>query len=98
MYSEIIICLKENADEVFEKQVRMLQERHHAKVVRMGDGEALDYIKSCSADCLFISDEEDMLSKAKEAGLATNNPKAMRESYTKAMEMLKTMGINGGKK
>ena len=97
MYSEIIICLKDNADEVFEKQVKMLEERHHAQVLRMGTKEATDYIKTCPSDILFISDEEDMLLKAKEAGLATNNPGRMRESYLKAMDMLKTLGVNGGK-
>ncbi len=95
MYSEIIICLKDNADEVFEKQVKMLKERHHANVLRMDLTEATDYINTCSSDILFISDEETLLSKAREAGLSTNNPAAMRESYMKAMEMLKSMGIDG---
>ena len=93
MYSEIIICLKNNADEVFEKQVKMLRERH-AKVLRMETKEAAGYIKLCPSDTLFISDDEDLLSKAKEAGLSTNNPATMRESYMKAMEMLKAMGMN----
>ncbi len=92
MYSEIIICIKNNVDEVFEKQVNMLKERHHAQVLRMGTKEATDYIKTCSSDILFISDDEDMLSKAKETGLTTNNPSTMRKSYMKAMEMLKAMG------
>ncbi|MBQ3796909.1 MAG: hypothetical protein II842_11590 [Butyrivibrio sp.] len=98
MYSEIIICLKDNADEIFEKQVKMLKERNHSQVLHMGPKEAADYIKICSSDILFISDDEDMLSKAKEIGLATNNPATMRESYMKAMEMLKTIGMNGGQK
>jgi hypothetical protein len=97
MYSEIIICLKNNADEVFEKQVNMLKERHNAQVLRMEANEASDYIKTCSSDILFISDDEDILSEAREAGLSTNNPATMRESYMKAMDMLKTMGLNGGK-
>ncbi|SFC00670.1 hypothetical protein [Butyrivibrio sp. YAB3001] len=98
MYSEIVICLKDCADEVFEKQVNMLKERHNANVLRIEADEAADYIKTCSSDILFISDEEDILLKAKDAGLATNNPRTMRESYMKAMEMLKTMGMNGGRK
>ena len=98
MYSEIIVCLKNNADEVFEKQLNMLKERHHAIVLRLEIDEATDYIQTCTSEVLFISDDEDMLAKAKEAGLTTNNPAAMRESYMKAMEMLKTMGINGGLK
>jgi hypothetical protein len=97
MYSEIIICLKNNADEVFEKQVNMLKERHNSQVLRMESDEATDYIKTCSSDILFISDDEDILSEAREAGLSTNNPATMRESYMKAMDMLKTMGLNGGK-
>ena len=95
MYSEIIICLNNDADEVFEKQVKMLKERHKAQMLRIEAREAADYLKTCSAEALFISDDEDMLSMAKEAGLATNTPVAMRESYTKAMDMLKAMGING---
>ena len=98
MYSEIIICLKNNADEIFEKQLKMLKERNHAQVLHMGTTEAAGYIKTCSSDVLFISDDEDMLLKAKEIGLATNNPATMRESYMKAMEMLKAMGMNGGQK
>ena len=98
MYSEILVCLKNNADEVFEKQLNMLKERHHADVLRMEMDEAADYIKSCSSEVLLISDDEEMLAKSKAAGLSTNNPAAMRESYMKAMEMLKTMGINGGLK
>ncbi len=94
MYSEIIISVRDNTDEVFEKQVKMLQERHHAKVLRMALDEASGYIEKCSSDILFISDDEDMLSKARAAGLATNGPKAMRESYMKAMDMLKTMGMS----
>jgi hypothetical protein len=93
MYSEIIICLKNDADEVFEKQVKMLKERHHVKELRMKPDEVTGYIKTCSEESLVISDDEDILSKAKAAGLSTNNPVAMRESYTKAMEMLKTLGI-----
>ena len=31
---------------------------------------------------------------AKDRGIATNTPQKMRESYAKAMEMLKAMGIN----
>ncbi len=98
MYSEIIVCLKDNTDEVFEKQLKMLEERHHVQVLRMSTDEATDYIKTCSSEALFISDADDMLSKAKAAGLATNNPAAMRESYMKAMEVLKAMGVNGGRK
>lgn len=92
MYSEIVICLKASADEVFEKQVKMLGERYHAKVLRMEADEATEHIKACSADILFISDDENMLAQAREAGLATNTPVAMRESYMKAMEMLRAMG------
>ena len=88
MYSEIVICLKDKVDEVFEKQVNMLRERHHAQVLRMEVEETNDYIKTGPTEVLFISDDEDMLLKAKEAGMATNSPKAMRESYMKAMDTL----------
>ena len=94
MYSEIIISVIDNTDEVFEKQVNMLQERHHAKILRMALDEAVGYIETCSKEALFICDKEDLLSKARAAGLATNDPKAMRESYMKAMDMLKTMGMS----
>ena len=97
MYSKIVISLKDNADEVFEKQVKMLKERHKAQELRMEISEAAEYVTSCASDTLFISDDEEILSKAKEAGLATNSPGAMRESYMKAMEMLKAMGMNGKK-
>ena len=49
-------------------------------------------------EVLFISDDEELLETAKNRGFATNAPQKMRESYTKAMEMLKAMGMNGVKK
>ena len=94
MYSEIILCLRNNADEVLEKQVNMLKERHNAQVLQMAAEEAAAYLKTCSSDALLISDDQDILLMAKEAGLATNSPEAMRDSYKKAMEMLKAMGLN----
>ncbi|MCR5671793.1 MAG: hypothetical protein K6G10_12370 [Butyrivibrio sp.] len=93
MYSEIIICLKNDTDEVLEKQVNMLKERHHARLLRMEAAEAEGYIKACSSEVLFISDDEDMISKAKKAGMATNTPASMREAYMKAMEMLKNLSM-----
>ena len=49
-------------------------------------------------EVLFICDDEELLEKAKNKGIATNNPQKMRESYTKAMEMLKAMGVKGVQK
>lgn len=95
MYSEIIICLKDSTDDIFDKQVNMLKERHHAKIQRLDVKEADEYIKNCSSEALFISDDEELLSMAKQFGISTNSPVAMRESYMKAMEMLKAMGVEG---
>lgn len=89
MYSKIVLCLKEKADEILEKQIKMLSERHHAQVLQLEKAEADEYIKAGASDILFISDDEIVLSKAREAGLTTNNPEIMRKSYMKAMEMLK---------
>ena len=98
MYSKIVLCLREKEDEVLEKQIDMLKERHHAVVEHMSPSDTDDYISGCEDKVLFISDDEDLLEKAKSRGIATNNPQKMRESYTKAMEMLKAMGMNGVKK
>ncbi len=93
MYSKIVLCLSENEDEVLEKQIGMLKERHHAEIDRISVGEAVEYISDCDTQVLFISDDEDLLAIAKDKGIATNEPKKMKESYAKAMEMLKAMGI-----
>ena len=94
MYSEIILCMNDKEDEILSKQIAMLKERHHAEVKRISESEAADYISCCETSALFITDNEDLLAKAKDRGLATNDPQKMRESYAKAMEMLKTLGIN----
>ncbi len=93
MYSKIVLCLSENEDEVLEKQIGMLKERHHAEIDRISVGEAVEYISDCDTQVLFISDDEELLAIAKDKGIATNEPKKMKESYAKAMEMLKAMGI-----
>ena len=93
MYSKIVLCLSENEDEVLEKQIGMLKERHHAEIDRISVGEAVEYISDCGTQVLFISDDEELLAIAKDKGIATNEPKKMKESYAKAMEMLKAMGI-----
>jgi hypothetical protein len=98
LYSKIVLCLSEKEDEVLEKQIAMLKERHHAEVERISIAEALVCISDSDSQVLFISDNEDLLSKAKAKGLATNDPQKMKDSYTKAMEMLKAMGMNGVKK
>ncbi|MBQ3797753.1 MAG: hypothetical protein II842_16000 [Butyrivibrio sp.] len=76
----------------------MLKERHHAEIEHISIPDASDYISGCEGEVLFISDDEALLEKAKSKGIATNDPQKMRESYTKAMEMLKAMGMNGVKK
>ncbi len=93
MYSKIILCLSEKEDEVLEKQIGMLKERHHAPVERISMEDAADYISGCEADALFICDDEKMVALAKARGIVTNDPQKMRESYAKAMEMLKAMGM-----
>ena len=95
MYSKIVLCLCKREDAVLEKQIAMLKERHHAEIERISIPNAPDYISGCEGGVLFISDDEELLEKAKNKGIATNDPQKMRESYTKAMEMLKAMGMNG---
>ncbi len=97
MYSKIVLCIREKEDEVLNKQIAMLKERHHACLERLSAADAAEYISACEAEVLFISDDENLLALAKEKGIATNNPQKMRESYAKAMEMLKAMGMNGGR-
>ncbi len=95
MYSKIVLCLMEEEDEVLEKQVGMLKERHHADVERISPNQAPSYIADCAESILFISDDVALRDKARDRGIATNDPKKMKESYTKAMEMLKQLGSNG---
>jgi hypothetical protein len=92
MYSRIILCLAGKEDEIFEKQVNMLSERHHADVEKADADRALGIIAEGKTDILFICDNEELLSRAKEKGITTNTPAKMRESYVKAMEMLKALG------
>ena len=94
MYSKIILCLNEKEDEILKKQIGMLKERHHAELERVSPEDAVDHISECDSEILFICDDEKLLAEAKEKGIATNNPQKMRESYAKAMEMLKAMGMN----
>ena len=96
MYSKIILCLSEQEDNVLEKQIAMLKERHHAEIVRISLSDAPDYISGCEGEVLLISDDKDLLERAKNRGIATNDPQKMRESYAKAMEMLKALGTNMG--
>ena len=92
MYSKIFLCISETEDEVLTKQLAMLSERHHADVERIDAAMAADIIADCGPDTLFISDDDNLLLEAKDKGMATNTPAKMRESYKKAMEMLKALG------
>ena len=92
MYSKIVLCISEKEDEVLAKQLDMLSERHHADVERVEADKAADIIAESEPGILFISDDERLLSEAQVKGIATNTPSKMRESYKKAMEMLKTLG------
>ena len=90
---EIVLCLKTKEDEILSKQVAMLSERHHAGVKRISSDEARSVIRNGNENILFISDDETLLNEAKEKGLLVNSPMKMKESYAKAMEMLKTLKI-----
>ena len=70
----------------------MLSERHHAEVERVDAEKANRIIEGGETDALFISDDKALLAKAVERGMATNDPASMKESYEKAMEMLKAIG------
>ena len=94
MYSEIILSVDEKEDEILTKQIAMLKERHHAEVKRLSASAAADYISECETTALLITDDEKLIERAKERGIATNTPQKMKEAYAKAMEMLKAMGIN----
>lgn len=96
MYSKIVLCLNEKEDEVLDKQIAMLKERHHAEVVRLSSDDTADYLGSCDGDILLISDDKILLEKAANKGITTNEPQKMRESYAKAMEMLKALGMKKG--
>ena len=93
MYSKIVVCLNEKEDEVLTKQIEMLKERHKAEVDRVAVDEGSAYLSSCDTSILFICDDSVLLDQAKGRGIATNDPAKMRESYAKAMEMLKAMGM-----
>lgn len=92
MYSRIILCLDGKEDEILTKQLAMLNERHHADIENVDAKTAAGILANGESDILFISDNEELLSMAKTREIATNNPAKMRESYAKAMEMLKTLG------
>ena len=91
MYSKIVLCISGIEDEVLTKQLAMLSERHHAEVERVDASKAASIIDGCEPDILFISDDEALLSEARSKGMAINDPILMKESYNKAMEMLKTL-------
>lgn len=89
---EIVVCLLGKEDEVLARQISMLSERHHVDVRRISFDEADGCIAAGDGDVFFISDDEAMLDKARAKGMAVNSPQKMRESYEKAMEMLKALG------
>lgn len=91
MYSKIVLCLNEKEDEILGKQIQMLKERHHADLERVSTDDAATFISECETEVLFISDDEKVLALARDKGIATNDPQKMRDSYAKAMEMLKAM-------
>ncbi len=91
MYSKIVVCIRGGADEVLEKQLNMLSERHKAPVERIEAESGAGYIATCEPTVLLISDDEELLGMAQGRGMATNEPRKMRESYNKAMEMLRAM-------
>lgn len=94
MYSKIILALTETIpDEIFSKQLAMLKERHHAEIEQISRDTAAEFLSGCASDILFISDDESLIKVAAARHIATNNPQAMKESYAKAMEMLKAMGV-----
>ena len=95
MYSKIVLCLSEKEDDLLAKQIAMLKERHHAEVLRISASDAAGQIPHWGSEVLFISENEDLLAQAKARGLSTNDPRSMKESYTKAMEMLKALGVKG---
>lgn len=97
MYSKIVLCISGSEDEVLTRQLAMLSERHHADVERIDACEAASYIAGCEPGILFISDDEALLSEARSKGVAINDPASMKESYKKAMEMLKSLS-NGNLK
>ncbi|MBQ6414759.1 MAG: hypothetical protein IJJ65_00750 [Butyrivibrio sp.] len=88
----IIICLMGEEDEILAKQISMLKERHNATVKRVTFDEAESIISAGEEDTLFISDDEGLANKAREKGMSVNSPQKMKESYEKAIEMLKTLG------
>lgn len=90
MYSKIVLCLSSKEDDILTRQLSMLSERHHADIERMDVGRGERYISDCARDILFITDEKTLLSKAMDRGIATNTPVKMKESYLKAMEMLRS--------
>ena len=92
MYSKIYLCLLEKEDEVLTRHLSMLSERHHAEVERVDADKAAQIIEGGEGDVLLISDDKALLAKAAEKGIATNDPASTKESYEKAMEMLKAIG------
>lgn len=98
MYSKIVLCLSEKEDEVLKKQIEMLKERHHAELEWVSANDAEKFISECEEEVLLICDDERLLAMARDKGIATNEPQKMRESYAKAMEMLRALGMNGVKK
>ena len=90
--------MSEKEDEILVKQLAMLRERHHADVEKVDAEKAAGIIADCGADILFISDDEELLSKAAHRNIATNSPAKMRQAYEQAMDMLKNLGLGSNKK
>lgn len=91
MEKEIVICLQTKEDELLTGQVSMLCERHGASARWISPADADSVMGSAGNIFMLISDDEALLEKAKALGITVNTPQKMRESYEKAMEMLRKL-------
>ncbi|WP_024865711.1 hypothetical protein [Butyrivibrio sp. FCS014] len=91
MEKEIVICLQTKEDELLTGQVSMLCERHGASARWILPADADSVMGSAGNIFMLISDDEALLEKARALGITVNTPQKMRESYEKAMEMLRKL-------
>ncbi len=100
MYSQILLYTTKSGDrDILDKQISMLKERHKAELltpVTFEEAEAL-LPEENGEEVLVITDDGNLSDLAAKAHCAVNDPEAMRQSYLKAMEMLRNFTKPGGK-
>ena len=89
--SKIVVLA--DTDDILQKQLDMLKERHGSELETVGSAKELwECVEgvgdAAGAGVLVITDDQEVADECASRGIETRHPATMRESYLKAMQML----------